>query len=55
MVLITSIPILVCICPAAKVLNQLCLITEAIYFLVTTAPRELPLPKLAPRVMISGV
>jgi len=54
MVLITAIPILVCIWPAANVLNQACLITEAIYFRVTTADRALPFPKAEPMVMISG-
>ncbi len=54
MVLMTAIPSFVCICPAAKVLNQACFTTEAIYLRVTTADKALPFAKLDPIVTISG-
>lgn len=54
MVFITAIPSLVCMWPAANVLNQACFTTEAIYLRVTTADRALPFAKPEPIVTISG-
>ena len=55
MALRTANPIFVCMCPAAKVLNQLFFNEFNNYFLVITADKELPLPKAFPIVITSGV